>query len=29
MEDNEQIQNDLKEHIKRLQDKIFIIQREN
>lgn len=27
--ENEQIQNDLKAHIRRLQDKIFIIQREN
>ena len=29
IEENEQIQNDLKAHIRRLQDKIFIIQREN
>ncbi len=28
MGDNETIQNGLKEHIKRLQDKIFLVQRE-
>lgn len=29
MEDNENLQNGLKAHIKRLQDKIFLIQRES
>lgn len=29
IEENEKTQNDLKAHIKRLQDKIFVIQREN
>jgi hypothetical protein len=29
MEDNETLQNGLKAHIKRLQDKIFLIQRES
>jgi hypothetical protein len=29
MEDNEALQNGLKAHIKRLQDKIFLIQRES
>jgi dynactin complex subunit len=29
MEDNETIQNGLKAHIKRLQDKIFLVQRES
>lgn len=29
LENNEQVQNDLRSHIRRLQDKIFTIQREN